>query len=130
MKEIHVVGAAITDGTKILAAQRSEKMKEPLKWEFVGGKVEPGETHQQALVREVQEELGIHIQVGEHIATGTSESNGSRILLHVYRAQILKGQPQAAEHTQIRWVEASRLMELDWPEADLPACEKIVENKI
>lgn len=126
MQEIHVVGAAIRDGNKILAAQRSEKMSVPLKWEFVGGKVEQGETHEQALERELTEEMGIKIRVGKYIASGSEESNGRKIILHVYEAEILDGEPTAREHAQIRWVDISELERLDWAIPDIPACEELL----
>lgn len=128
MTEIYVVGAAIIDGSKVLAAQRSRSMKTPLKWEFVGGKVEPGETHAQALIREVQEELGVRIGVKEHIATGYSTLGDKRIVLHVYEAELLDGTPTAREHERLEWVDLDKLMELDWAEADIPACNELVRK--
>ena len=128
MTEIHVVGAAIIDGSKVFAAQRSESMKTPLKWEFVGGKVEPGETHTQALIREVKEELGVKIGVKGHIATGYSTLGDKRIVLHVYEAELLEGTPTAREHSELKWVDIDRLMELDWAEADLPACDELMRK--
>ncbi len=130
MREIHVVGAAISDGNKILAAQRSEKMKSPLKWEFVGGKVEKNETHRQALQREVYEELGVNIKVNGHIATGTSEADGDKIILHVYGAELVDGCLKPSEHAQVKWVDINNLMELDWAEADIPACEKLINTNL
>jgi len=126
MKEIQVVGAAIRDGDRILAAQRSSSMKLPLKWEFVGGKIEKGETHQQALKREVMEELGAVIEVKDYIATGFSEMGETRITLHVYAAILLEGIPIAKEHAQLRWIEINKLNELDWAEADIPASENLI----
>ena len=128
MKEIDVVGAAIRDGNRILAAQRSEKMKSPLKWEFVGGKVEKNETHEAALKRELKEELGIDISVGDFIEKGCSIIEDKKINLYVYSAQILDGLPKVTEHAKILWVEIERMMELDWAEADIPACEQIIRN--
>lgn len=129
MLEIHVVGAAIMDGGKVLAAQRSEKMNSPLKWEFVGGKVEQGESHHQALEREVFEELEVRIRAGDHIATGYSIFNGKKIVLHVYKAELIKGVPVLKEHARIRWVDIASLMELDWAEADIPACRELIKRE-
>ncbi|WP_010251946.1 (deoxy)nucleoside triphosphate pyrophosphohydrolase [Acetivibrio cellulolyticus] len=128
MKEIDVVGAAIKNGSKVLAAQRSEIMKSPLKWEFVGGKVEKDETHQAALKRELREELGIDISVGDFIAKGSSIVEDKKINLYVYDAQILEGLPQKREHAQIIWVDIERIMDLDWAEADIPACEQLLRQ--
>lgn len=128
MKEIHVVGAAILNGSKVLAAQRSHAMSAPMKWEFAGGKVEPGETHQQALQRELREELGIDADVGSFLATGSSDQGDRTILLHIYEAKIVRGEPVAREHARIRWVEIDGMGELDWAEADIPACKELMKR--
>lgn len=128
MREIHVVGAAIIQEDKVLAAQRSNKMSHPLKWEFAGGKVEEGETHRQALQRELYEELGISVKVNDFVASGNSEINGSRIVLHVYEAEITEGIPVKGEHSSLRWVEIGRLLELDWADADIPACKELIKK--
>jgi len=128
LHEIEVVGAAIIDGNKVLAAQRSQVMKSPLKWEFAGGKVQKGETHEAALKRELREELGIDVSVGSFIAKGTSIVDDKLVNLYVYSAQILEGVPKASEHAQIMWIDIENIMKLDWAEADLPACERILKN--
>lgn len=130
MKEIHVVGAAMMDGGKLLAAQRSAEMGSPLKWEFAGGKVELGETHRQALEREISEELGVRIEVGVHVADGSSIKGDRKIVLHVYEARIMEGRPFPAEHSELRWMDICNLPELDWAEADLPAVRALVEKYI
>jgi 8-oxo-dGTP diphosphatase len=127
MEKIHVVGAAIRDGSKILVALRSDKMDNKMKWEFPGGKIEGTETHKQALKRELTEELAIKVDVGSHIATGYSVVNGNKIVLHVYEAVIKEGHPTAIEHKELKWVEIHEMIELDWAEADIPACRKILE---
>lgn len=128
MEEIHVVGAAIIENNKILAAQRSEKMDNTCKWEFPGGKVEACETHCEALKRELKEELGIKVITGDHIATGYSVNNGNKIVLHVYKATIAEGYPKAIEHKELKWIDLPEMVDLDWAEADIPACRKILEN--
>src|SRR5690242_9752672 len=128
MCEIHVVGAAIRDGDKILAVRRSPEMKAPLKWEFAGGKVELGETHEQALLRELSEELGVIARIKHYIATGLSEDNGKRIILHVYEAEILKGIPEIREHIEMKWVSFDELAGLDWADADIPVCRELVRK--
>jgi len=125
MQELDVVGAAIVEDNKVLASQRSEKMKSPLKWEFAGGKVLQNETHEVALKRELQEELGVDIYVGSFIEKGHSIVEDKIINLYVYSAQILTGVPHIKEHAQIMWIEIDRIMELDWAEADLPVCERL-----
>lgn len=126
MQKIEVVGAAIIENNKLLAAQRSSTMSMPLKWEFVGGKVERNETHQEALVREVFEELGIKIKVNDYIATGYSILKDKEIILHVYQAEILEGNPEVREHRALRWVGFEELVELDWPQADIPVVQELM----
>jgi 8-oxo-dGTP diphosphatase len=128
MQEIQVVGAAIKDGDKILAAKRTALMKSPLKWEFPGGKVEEKEAHQQALVREVYEELGIIVRVKDYIASGHSIVGEKRIALHVYYAEIIEGKPIAKEHADLRWVEINKIKGLDWAEADIPICDELLKQ--
>lgn len=127
VNEIHVVGAAIKDGSKYLAGQRSEKMSTPLKWEFMGGKVEEGESHHQALVRELREELGIIIEVGPFITSGSITKGGKNIILHVYEAKIVSGLPKPFEHEQIKWLEPEEMKGLDWAEPDVPAVKQIIK---
>lgn len=126
MAEIQVVGAAIINGDKILGAQRSKSMKTPLKWEFVGGKVEIGETPEEALEREVFEELGVKINVKDLIGTGTSETEGKKINLSVFIAEIIEGIPVAKEHSQIMWIHIEDVFMYDWAEADIPICRKLL----
>lgn len=128
MQEIHVVGAAIIDGSRVLAAQRSAGMSMPLKWEFPGGKVECGETHQEALYRELYEELGIKVQADSFVATGTFELDEKKIVLHVYEAKIFDGIPVLKEHNAICWVEISQMDKLDWADADIPAYKELMKS--
>ena len=120
MEEIHVVGAAVLNGNTCLVAQRSKKMSLPLKWEFPGGKVKPGEDPREALRREIAEEFGVEIQVFEFLGEGSSVIGNRSIRLEVFRAQILNGELIPLEHCEIRWVDAEQLLRLDWAKADIP----------
>lgn len=118
---VPVVGAAIRrDDGAILAALRSSEMSTPNQWEFPGGKVEPGETHGECLVRELREELAVDIEVGEHVGLGVVDRPGRQIRLDVYECRILAGVPTASEHAELRWVSPDELPQLDWAEADMP----------
>lgn len=128
MKEIVVVGAAIVDDGKILAAQRSMDMDLPLKWEFPGGKVETGETHQQALKREISEELGVDIEVGELIGNSVYECENKRICLHVYSSGIIGGEPIAREHAKLKWIDIDAIGEVEWAEPDIPVCKELLKK--
>ena len=117
---VHVVGAAILEGGRCLAARRSATTSMPLKWEFPGGKVEPGEAPEEALVREIREELGVEIVVGELLGRGRGGSRGRAVVLDVYVATLASGRPSFAEHADHGWFAADELDGLDWPEADRP----------
>lgn len=128
-KQIHVVGAAILrPGGDILCAQRGPTMTMPGLWEFPGGKVEPGETEQTALAREITEELLCTVEVGTHVDTSTHAYDFGDVTLSVYVATLVDSEPQATEHAQLRWVAASDLRALDWAPADLPAVEKLIQQ--
>jgi len=117
---VHVVGAAIVHANRCLIAQRSHTMALPLKWEFPGGKLEPNETPQAALVREIREELGVTISVGSLLGNGSAQAGSKPIALDVYAATLVTGTPVAREHAQLRWVTANELLAFDWAEADVP----------
>lgn len=120
LPELHVVGAALVERGRVLLTRRSARMSMPGKWEFPGGKVEAGEEPRPALAREVAEELGIAVEVGERIGRGTALHDGRRIVLEVFAARRTAGELRLAEHEEHGWFAAGELAALDWPEADLP----------
>ena len=117
---VRVVGAAILRRGRFLAAQRHRHMAEPLKWEFPGGKVEPGEDPRQALVREIREELALEIEVRSWLGRGTHAGGGRTIELDVFTAAVVSGEIRLAEHRQVGWFRAAEIDGLDWAAADLP----------
>jgi len=118
--ELHVVGAAILDGGRVLLTRRSPRMSMAGKWEFPGGKVEAGEEPRVALAREIVEELGLAVEIGERIGRGTALHSGRRIVLEVFAARETGGALHLHEHEEHGWFAAGELATLDWPEADLP----------
>lgn len=124
-KHIHVVGAAIAENGKILCAQRGNTKAQPYKWEFPGGKIETGETPQEALEREIQEEMNCKVEVGEWIETTVHEYDFGIVHLTTFYCTLIEGQPTLTEHAAIRWLTAEELGTLDWAPADVPAVEKI-----
>ena len=120
-RDIHVVGAAILKDCRCLAARRGPDVALPGKWEFPGGKVESGETPEEALAREVAEELGLEIEVGAFLARGEVDHDGRRLVLDVHRAALVSGEVELTDHDEVRWLSRKELREVDWAEADLPA---------
>ena len=117
-----VVAAAIEKDGTVLAAQRTVPPALAGKWELPGGKVHPGETEQTALRREIAEELGLEITVGERIGDALELDNGA--ILRCFGARVTAGELQLREHRDARWVGPGELAELDWLPADrllLPA---------
>jgi 8-oxo-dGTP diphosphatase len=129
---IHVVGAAILDGRTCLVAQRGGGGGGASKWEFPGGKVEPGETPRAALAREIREELRVEIEVGEWLGRGEHTDGVVAIELDVYAARIVSGDIRLAEHRRCGWFGAGQLDALDWAAADrplLPALERLLASR-
>ena len=120
LSDLHVVGAAIVEGGRCLVAQRSAAMALPLKWEFPGGKVHTGETPEAALAREIREELGLEVEVGERLGVTFEEQVGRRLRLEVHLCTLRGGELALAEHREARWVAAAELDALDWASADRP----------
>ncbi|MER5607266.1 (deoxy)nucleoside triphosphate pyrophosphohydrolase [Micromonospora tulbaghiae] len=115
-----VVGAAIIEGGRVLACERSAPPEVAGRWEFPGGKVEPGEAETDALARECVEELGVRVAVGARVGRDVRMAHG-RSVLRVYAARLLHGdEPKALEHAALRWLSAAELDSVDWLPADVP----------
>ncbi|WP_017603548.1 (deoxy)nucleoside triphosphate pyrophosphohydrolase [Nocardiopsis alkaliphila] len=124
--ELIVVGAAIVRDGRVLAAQRAEPAALRGLWEFPGGKIDPGESPAQALVRECREELGITIRAGAPVgddvplAPFTGGTSVRPAVLRLLRAELLAGEPRPLEHLALAWVDPDGLQSLDWLPADRP----------
>jgi 8-oxo-dGTP diphosphatase len=118
-RKVIVAAVIITDG-RVLACERASPPEVAGRWEFPGGKVEPGETDQQALARECAEELGVRVEVGERVGPDVPLAHG-RAVLRVYAVRLLEGDvPQALEHSAMRWLSADQLDSVPWLPADKP----------
>ena len=120
-----VVAALIWDENRFLACQRPAHKARGLSWEFVGGKVEPGETLQQALVRECREELDVTLAVGEPLMDVTHEYPDITVHLTLLEAQVAKGSPRAIEHRDIRWLTLEEAGEYPFSPADQVFLERL-----
>ena len=123
MKHIHVTCAIIERDGLVLAAQRSAAMSLPLKWEFPGGKIDPGESAEECLRRELVEELSILVSVGKSLPASTHRYPTFTVTLYPFVCSIASGDIVLHEHAAIDWLPPGQLQTLDWAEADWPVIE-------
>lgn len=102
----------------------------PNYWEFPGGKIEQGESKEEALKREIKEELGCTIEVYDHVEDTTHEYEKVIVRLETFMAKIVSGTPVATEHAQIKWIPRTELSSLNWAPADIPAIEKLTNKEM
>ena len=121
-----VVAALIWDNHKFMICQRPAYKARGLLWEFVGGKVEHGETKEQALIRECNEELGITLDVGDVFMDVIHEYPDLTVHLTLFNATIAEGEPQMLEHNDIRWILPSQIPQYDFCPADEEILKKIM----
>ena len=124
MKTIEVVAGIIFDKDKVFATQRGYGNYKGW-WEFPGGKLEAGEIPQDALKRELREELQIEIEVKDFIKTVECVYPEYKVILHCYEAQIVAGEPVLLEHMSSRWLNAEELHNLMWLKSDLEVLDDI-----
>lgn len=122
---IRVVGAAIIRDGRVFCAQRGAGKQVAGRWEFPGGKIEPGETPQQALVREIREELRCTVRVGARVETTDNPYSFGTVELSTYYCRLVSGTPILTEHQQARWERPEDMPSLDWAPADRPAMREI-----
>ena len=129
-KNIRVVAALIRQGGRVLLTQRKPGRHLGLSWEFPGGKVELGETDEQALQRELREELGVAVVVGTRCFE-TRHTYGSREMhLLVYRCRLTEGEPRALDVNAVEWVDEVRIQERSFLPADLPLVHGIANGLV
>lgn len=122
-----VVAALIFEGERFIICQRPAHKARGLLWEFVGGKVEPGETHAQALVRECREELGITVAVGEMFMDVVHEYLDLTVHLTLFHATIIEGTPQKLEHADIRFITTEEIDHYAFCPADVSILARLKE---
>ena len=127
MKITEVVAALIWQGDKFMICQRSAHKVRGLLWEFVGGKVEPGETKEQALIRECREELAVTLAVGDVFMDVVHEYPDLTVHLTLFNATIAEGEPQKLEHTDIQWITPNEIPNYEFCPADEEILKKIIE---
>lgn len=125
-KQIQVVGAVIVRHGEVLCARRGPGGTTGGLWEFPGGKIEPGETPKAALVREIREELGCEIEVGEPVTTTPHEYDFGVVTLTTFLSELVAGDPAPSEHAELAWLPPGKLASLAWAPADIPAVALLV----
>ena len=128
MKIVDVVCAVIWKDGKILVAQRSEKMSLPLKWEFPGGKLEAGESEEECLHRELQEELNISVKILTRMQENLHDYDDFRIRLIPFEVEYVGGEIVLAEHLDVKAFSKEELKELDWAPADWPILKELLRS--
>ena len=128
MKITEVVAALIWQGEKFIICQRPAHKARGLLWEFVGGKVEPGETKEQALIRECKEELDVLISAGDVFMDVVHEYPDLTVHLTLFNATIDEGEPQKLEHNDIQWITPSEIQNFAFCPADEEILAKIIER--
>ena len=122
-----VVAALIWSGNKFMICQRPAHKARGLLWEFVGGKVEPGETKEAALIRECREELAVTVSVGDVFLEVTHSYPDLTIHLTLFHASIAEGSPQKLEHNDIRWITVDEIPQYEFCPADQVILAKLME---
>ena len=126
---IEVVAALIWQGDKFMICQRPAHKARGLLWEFVGGKVESGETKEQALIRECREELSITLDVGDVFMDVTHEYPDLTVHLTLFNATIAEGEPQKLEHNDIQWITTKEIDKFAFCPADEEILKKLKQER-
>lgn len=129
MKTIVVTAAIIKDGKKFLIAQRKKGAHQEMLWEFPGGKVEPGESPESCLAREIREELNLIIQVEDIFQVVSHNYQDRHIILLCYNCLLVDGQPEKLDCQDFRWVTGEEMTGYEFAPADIPVVEKLTAIK-
>jgi len=126
---IEVVAALIWDGDRFMICQRPAHKARGLLWEFVGGKVEPGESHEDALIRECREELDVMLKVNDLFMDVVHEYPDLTVHLSLFNAVIAEGTPKKLEHNDIRWITVDEIPQYPFCPADVEILERLINTK-
>lgn len=127
MKSIKVAAAVICNGGRILSCQRSYgEFKDG--WEFPGGKLEPGETAEQAVVRELREELGVTIGDLEHLCAVEYDYDASHLSMECFTCRIVAGAIEGRVHEDMAWLDVAHLWDVDWLPADVEVVRQLEQR--
>ena len=124
MKTIEVVAAIIREGDRVFATQRGYGEFEGW-WEFPGGKIEPGESHHEALKREIREELDVDIHVGERLCSVEYDYLTFHLTMHCYLCSLASGCLTLREHKEARWLAHNELNSVQWLPADVSVVDSL-----
>lgn len=127
-KNIEVVAAIIRKEDKIFCAQRADKGELAKKWEFPGGKIESGESHQEALIREIKEELNTDIKVNNFVLTVEHEYNSFILTMHCYECNVITGYLSIGEHIDSKWLTLLEMLDYDFAQADVPVIHHLIKS--
>jgi 8-oxo-dGTP diphosphatase len=125
MRTIEVVAAVLVVDDRVFAARRRPGGETGGQWEFPGGKLEVGESHHAALVRELAEELCVRIAVGDTVMTVRHQYRDFALVMHAYFGTLLDGPINLTEHSDSRWLGRAELDSVDWAPADRPIVERL-----
>ncbi|MEN0056936.1 MAG: (deoxy)nucleoside triphosphate pyrophosphohydrolase [Mucilaginibacter sp.] len=127
---INVTCAIIVNADKqIFVAQRGPTMALPLKWELPGGKIEPSESEEDCLIREIKEELSIDIKIIKSLSANIHNYPKISIKLIPFICELIGGKIELKEHVQFKWLKKTELLDLDWAEADIPIVKNYIKSK-
>jgi mutator protein MutT len=126
---VEVVAAIVRRNGTILITRRLDHVHLAGLWEFPGGKVEPGESLEAALLREIREELGVQIAVGPEIFTIEHDYPTKSVRLHFFDCSVVQGEPQALDVSDLRWVTRTQLADFEFPPADAELIQKLIAGE-